>query len=249
VTDQHTIAIILVVVSAAVLVMPLLDRQLRTSPARSVPGQTRLVTSGRDVRVTIHRSLAIAAGATVVVLGWGEYEHWRSSHRQVNRDRANSPGSEAVLVLGFRNRGDRANAVNRWRARAGVRSQQPGLGPTTLVLCGGTAGASPPEAELMARYLRESVGYRGELQLETESRSTWENIHNAIPLIEKTDRIKIVSNPLHAEKGRIYLTQLRPDLAARLVRANEYRLGEWILAKPLLAVIGRRDLYRVGRGL
>jgi uncharacterized SAM-binding protein YcdF (DUF218 family) len=191
------------------------------------------------------RPLLIVAGTVVGAMAWGEYEHWRSSYRRVNAANADTPGSEAVVVLGFRNRGDRANAVNRWRAQAGLRSRQPHLGPSRLVLCGGPSGGSAAESELMAHYLRESLAYRGELQLETESRSTWENIENAIPFIEGADRIKIVSHALHAEKGRSYLAQLRPDLAAKLVRGREYRLGEWVLAKPLLAVIGRRSLRRI----
>jgi len=187
----------------------------------------------------------IAAGAALVVLAWGECEHWRSSHRRVDAHRAETPGSEAVVVLGFRNRGDRANAVNRWRVRAGVRSQQPHLGPTRLVLCGGPSGGSVSESELMADYLKGSLAYRGAVQQEVESRSTWENIQNAIPLIEDADRIKIISHALHAEKGRAYLAQCRPDLAAKLVRGDEYRLGEWVFAKPLLAVIGRHNLRRI----
>jgi hypothetical protein len=76
----------------------------------------------------------VAAGTAAAALGWGEYEHRRLSHRRVNADAAETPGSEAVVVLGFRNRGDHANAVNRWRARAGLRSQQLHLGPSRLVL-------------------------------------------------------------------------------------------------------------------
>jgi uncharacterized SAM-binding protein YcdF (DUF218 family) len=129
------------------------------------------------------------------------------------------PG-EAVVVLGFRNRGGRANLLNRWRVRLGLRARQPGLGPSRLVLCGGAVGGDISEAELMARYAREKCGYTGELSLETTSRSTWENIENAIPLIEDADRIKIVSNFWHAAKGRRYLTQLRPDLAPRLITAR-----------------------------
>jgi hypothetical protein len=88
-----------------------------------------------------------------------------------------------------------------------------------------------PEAEVMARYARES-GYTGELVTETGSRSTWENIENAIPLIEDADRIKIVSNAWHAAKGRHYLWQLRPDLAERLVPVRGRRPGALAGARP-----------------
>ena len=131
--------------------------------------------------------------------------------------------SEAVVVLGFRNRGRRANVVNRWRVRLGLRARQPELGPSRLVLCGGAVASVVPEADLMARYAREELGYTGPLVTETQSRSTWENIHNAIPLIEAADHIKIVSNFWHTPKARRYLKQLRPDLAARLITARSRR--------------------------
>ncbi|GAB3353875.1 YdcF family protein [Amycolatopsis echigonensis] len=180
----------------------------------------------------------------VLLFGWAEWEHWRSSRRAMGGRPGTSGTGEAVVVLGYRNRGSRANFVNRWRVRAAVRSQAPG--PSRLVLCGGAVGGPETEAELMARYAREH-GYQGPLTLETESRSTWENVLGAVPLIEDADRIKIVSNPLHAEKARHYLRRHRPDLAERLVPANEYRFGEWLATKPVLTVLGKRNLRRLRR--
>jgi uncharacterized SAM-binding protein YcdF (DUF218 family) len=185
--------------------------------------------------------------AVAAVLGWGEYVHWRASRRRVNRYAAAIPGTEAVVVLGFRNRGERANTLNRWRVRAGLRSQAPRLGASRLVLCGGNPGGPVSEAEVMARYAVDHRGYQGELLLETESRTTRENIYNAIPLIEDADRIKIVSNSLHAEKARGYLAERRPDLAVKLVPAKDYRFGELIVLKPLLAIKGPRRLRRLIR--
>ncbi|WP_409463011.1 YdcF family protein [Amycolatopsis sp. GA6-003] len=180
----------------------------------------------------------------VALAGWAEWEHWRSSRRGMGSRPGTSGTGEAVVVLGYRNRGSRANFVNRWRVRAAVRSQAPG--PSRLVLCGGAVGGPEPEAALMARYAR-SRGYRGSLVLETESRSTWENVLHAAPLIEDADRIKIVSDPLHAEKARLYLRKHRPDLAERLVPARDYRFGEWTAVKPVLAVLGKRSLRRLRR--
>ncbi|WP_280399899.1 YdcF family protein [Nocardia carnea] len=177
-------------------------------------------------------AVTVAIGAVIVL--WGEYENWRASHELVGG--AEGP-SEVVVVLGFRNRAASANALNRWRVRAGLRSLDSGAAGSRIAFSGGAVGGSVAEAELMASYAR-SVGYSGPLDVETESRSTWENVENAIPLIEEADRIKIVSNPLHAAKARRYLAQQRPDLALRLVRGAEYRFGEWMPLKPLFAAIG-----------
>jgi uncharacterized SAM-binding protein YcdF (DUF218 family) len=187
------------------------------------------------------RLLAVPVATALVlgVLAWGEFEHWRSAKRGLGRGPGRSGSGEAIVVLGFRNPGHRANLINRWRVRAALRSRQPGLGPSRLVLSGGAAAGDVPEAELMAVYARDERGYPGVLITEPRSFSTWENVENAIPFIEDADRIKIVSNSLHAEQARHYLRQLRPDLAERLVPAADYRFGELILVKPLLAVLGR----------
>jgi uncharacterized SAM-binding protein YcdF (DUF218 family) len=186
--------------------------------------------------------VVIVFAVVIAVLLWGEFGHWRSSRRRMGTRPGESGTGEAILVLGYRNRGTRANAMNRWRVRAGLRSCAPWPGPSRLVLCGGAVGGRVAEAELMACYARESCGYAGELITEAHSQSTWENVQNAIPMIEHADRIKIVSNSLHAEKARLYLWQHRPDLAERLVPARDYRFGEMILIKPVMAAIGLRNI-------
>ncbi|MCR3718355.1 MULTISPECIES: YdcF family protein [Prauserella salsuginis group] len=179
-----------------------------------------------------------AAAAVIAVLVWGEVEHWRSSRRWLGTSRRGD-GPDVVVVLGYRNRGVRANAVNRWRVRAGLRSRTRGA---RLILTGGAVAGPVPEATVMAAYARGVRGYDGPLLTETASRTTWENVVNVAPLLEDAGTIAVVSHALHAEKARVCLWRNRPDLAVRLVRGREYRLGEWVLAKPALAVAGRLRL-------
>ena len=175
--------------------------------------------------------LAGMAGATLL---WGELVHWRAS-RALTHSAAG--GTEAVVVLGFRNRArERVNMINRWRVRAGLRSIDPRARSSRLVLCGAAChrdGLS--EAAMMARYARKERGFTGDLLIEQESRSTWQNVANAIPLIEDTDRIKVVPHSVHGGRARLYLQHQRPDLASRMVRAADYRPGEWVLLKPFFA--------------
>lgn len=166
--------------------------------------------------------------AYTAAAAWAECVHWRSSHRLLGS--APAEGPEAVVVLGYGNRGDRANVVNRYRVRAGIRSRDRSA-DSVVIMCGGTVEGAIPEAEIMQRYAREELGFTGRILLEPESRSTQENIDNVIGLIENAGTIKIVSNSPHAEVARAYLWQLRPDLAERLVRADEHRLGEIIPMK------------------
>lgn len=143
---------------------------------------------------------------------------------------------EAVVVLGYRNRGERANLVNRFRVRAGIRSIDPDAAESILILCGGAVGSTIPEAVLMERYARDELHHTGRIALDTTSCSTWENIAHAIPRIEHATAIKIVSNAPHARLGRQILWQQRPDLAQRLVRGAEHGFGESPALKVLAAL-------------
>lgn len=188
---------------------------------------------------------AVAAGIGLGVLGWAEYVSWRASYRALGTG-TTAEGVEAVVVLGYRDRGRRANFVNRFRVRSGLRSLSPDPRESVLVLCGGSVGGDIPEAELMARYARER-GYAGRILLDATSGTTQQNIENAIALIEHAGAIKIVSNSPHAAVAREHLWHLRPDLAARLVRGTDYRFGEAPLLKVASAVIAARYQARARR--
>ena len=204
---------------------------------------------------------ALAAVSASAIAAWlsAELVDARASHRGLGTSRApaarhesrhglrHSPGAphpetgrhetghtDAVVVLGYRNRGEHANFVNRFRVRAGIRSLDPAAARSVLVLCGGAVGGPTPEATIMQRCARDVLGFRGDIVVDTDSRSTWQNIANAIPHIEHADTIKIVSNAPHAEMGRDILWRQRPDLAARVVRGAEHRFGE----APLLKILG-----------
>ncbi|MCC9738654.1 YdcF family protein [Streptomyces sp. MNU89] len=177
--------------------------------------------------------LAIAGAAT---LAWGEWLNWRWSRALVGNG---GGGAEAVVVLGYRNPQAGANVINRWRVRAGIRSITAGRARgTRLIFSGGATSGGAAEAQVMADYATSVLGFDGTVLLEDRSGTTWENVTNVIPLLEDVGRIKIASQPAHALKARAYLRRQRPDLAERLVRADDYRPGEWIVVKPLLALYG-----------
>ncbi|MGW2028496.1 YdcF family protein [Streptomyces decoyicus] len=177
--------------------------------------------------------LAMAGAAA---LAWGEWLNWSWSRSLVG----NSGGAtEAVVVLGYRNPQATANLINRWRVRAGIRSIAADRARgTRVIFSGGATSGGAAEARLMSDYATSVLGFEGTVLLEDRSATTWENITNVIPLLEDVDRIKIASQPAHALKARAYLRRQRPDLAERLVRADDYRPGEWMAAKPLLALYG-----------
>ncbi|GAA3939271.1 hypothetical protein GCM10023085_20930 [Actinomadura viridis] len=177
--------------------------------------------------------MALAAAAA---LAWGEWLNWRWSRTLVGDS---GGAAEAVVVLGYRNPQATANLINRWRVRAGIRSiAADSTQAARVIFSGGATGSGAAEARLMADYARSVLAFDGTVLLEDRSGTTWENITNVIPLLEDIDRIKIASQPAHALKARAYLRRQRPDLAERLVRADDYRPGEWMIVKPLLALYG-----------
>lgn len=182
------------------------------------------------------RAWTVPAATGVTLLAWSEWLNWRWSRSLVNADRH---GSKAVIVLGYRNPSESINLINRWRVRAGLRSAGTDAGPDTVVIfSGGPVGNDIAEARLMADHALSALHFKGRVLVEDRSRTTWENITHVAPLLEDAQRIAIVSQPAHALKARAYLRRQRPDLADRLVRADDYRLGEWTLLKPLLAAYG-----------
>jgi uncharacterized SAM-binding protein YcdF (DUF218 family) len=190
----------------------------------------------------VRRGLALAAATGVAILAWGEWINARWSRCLIGVD---GPGREIIVVLGFRNPQAEANFINRWRVRAALRSADRAATSSCLVFSGGAVASARSEARVMAQYAVETCGYSGALLFEEESLTTWENITNVIPMLEDADRIKLVSQPAHGLKARVYLRRQRPDLAAKLAPAADYRPGEWLFLKPILAARGLRSLRTI----
>jgi uncharacterized SAM-binding protein YcdF (DUF218 family) len=186
---------------------------------------------------------ATAAAASLVfvtsIVVAAEWLHWRASTPR-HGSTMSEPGKEAILVLGCRNRGSRANYLNRYRVRVALRSISTHATKTVLIFCGGGLGSDVPEADLLLQYAR-NLGYGGTYLLDRESKTTWENIRNTVHLLHGFDTVKIASNSLHAERARSYLWSQSPQLARRLMRARDYRFGEIPVIKVVAAFRRVRD--------
>ena len=74
--------------------------------------------------------------------------------------------------------------------------------------------------------LAMNAGGRSRLVLEESARSTWENVAFTADLVAACSQVAYASSPVHAVRARRYLAQQHPELAERLVRADDYRLLE-----------------------
>src|SRR5690348_16274235 len=108
----------------------------------------------------LRRILVLAGVLLIGAFAGAEAVHARAAGRRLG-DRDIAPGGvEAVVVLGYRNRGRRANPVNRYRVRAGLRSFDERAAERVLVVCGGAVAGETAEARIMADLARER-GYAG----------------------------------------------------------------------------------------
>jgi uncharacterized SAM-binding protein YcdF (DUF218 family) len=88
----------------------------------------------------------------------------------------------------------------------------------------------------MAAYAAGLCVPADRIRLEMTSRSTWENLFFALPIVESCDSIAIASDPMHAARARRYALQQRSDLRDRIVFADNYRFMErWWLKVPTAA--------------
>lgn len=174
----------------------------------------------------------VAAGAVAAGLAAVELLHRAASRTGFPRRPVPAPGGpDVVLVLGCPSRADGSlHPLQRWRVDIAVRSRASAR--TRLVVSGGGPAGRASEAAVMGRYAQARGVPRECVVLEARSTSTWENVVLSIPLLEGARTIAVASSPTHGARARRYLRQQRPDLAARLVPADDFRLGE----RPVLKV-------------
>jgi len=131
---------------------------------------------------------------------------------------------DVVLVLGCPSRRDGSvHPMQRWRTEIAARTSDRAV----LVFSGYAGTGARSEAAVMAGYAQDVLGVAPQrIRLEESARTTWENVELSLGELGGGGRVAIASSPVHALRARRYLVQQRPDLAARLVPAADYRFGE-----------------------
>jgi uncharacterized SAM-binding protein YcdF (DUF218 family) len=109
----------------------------------------------------------------------------------------------------------------------------------TMIFCGGvTRAGARSEAATMAEYAVRKGLPVSAVVLEDRSQSTWQNVEYMRSLAGPGP-VVIASNTFHARKARAYAWRQDHALAERLQGGSDYRFGELLLLKPLLALFGK----------
>lgn len=141
-------------------------------------------------------TVVLAVAFLTVTIGVAEVFRWRASRRRIGTGAEVATGPEAIVVLGYRTpRSGQLHPLQRWRVEIAVRSMDPGRA-TTLVFTGAGRPGGPSDAEVMAAYARDRLGVPDDrIVLETEARSTAQNLEYTAPIIATATRITIASDP------------------------------------------------------
>lgn len=154
-----------------------------------------------------------------------------------------------VLALGYPGRRDgRPGAVQRYRMRRAVEAYQRFV-CEKIVVSGGAVRGGRAEADAMAELAESADVPRERIVRERQARSTWENVSFALALAPSAESWIVVSDAVHARRGRRYLCRQAPELCPRTYIYSPYRpLEAWWMKAGGLLLEGRawlrdRQLY------
>ena len=156
-----------------------------------------------------------------------EVMHSRAAPRRVPESARTS-----VVVLGYPSLpGGRPHPVQRWRVKLAKKTIDR-HGAHRVVLSGGPTRSGPTEASVMAT-LAAAVGIDPTITiLESESINTWTNVKFSSTLVEDSEVVVLVSDPVHAAWARRYWLRQRPSDADRVFVTPCAGLGSWWMKVP-----------------
>jgi len=157
------------------------------------------------------------------VLGYG-FAAWRVAQFG---NKSSDESADAAVVLGAAAWGDQPSPVYRERLNEALILYQTGR-VRRIIFTGGTPKPGyPTEAEVGQKFaLAHGIPAKAIL-LDTESRSTWQNLTNAKKLVTaaKLDTVLVVSDPLHMRRAMRMATDI--GLHAKPAPTTSSRFQSW----------------------
>jgi uncharacterized SAM-binding protein YcdF (DUF218 family) len=138
-----------------------------------------------------------------------------------------------VVVLGYpATRDGRVHAITRGRVETAVELARR-HDAELVVMTGGPTRGGIVEADVMLELAKRLGIPADRLVAERRSRSTWENVRQSAPLVRHCDVVLLVSEPLHAHRGRRYWLRQFPADDGRVFAVVDRRPFErWWLLTP-----------------
>jgi hypothetical protein len=151
-----------------------------------------------------------------LLAGLVEAAYWAAAPKPDSGDSGNC----AVLVLGYPTEADGSpHPVQRFRVETGVKVMRE-HSCSALVISGAAVANGHVEADAMAAIARSLGVADGETIREPLARTTWENIGCSAPSLRTGGRVFIVSDALHAQRGKRYACRQDASLCSSAVAAG-----------------------------
>jgi uncharacterized SAM-binding protein YcdF (DUF218 family) len=136
------------------------------------------------------------------------------------------PGpADVAVVLGAAVSRGRATPVFEERIRHGINLVKQGVVKKVLFTGGVGSGDRVAEAEVGRRVALDEGLSSSQVLTETRSRTTWENLAWAVPILKENDltRVLIVSDPLHMKRALAMARDLGLDAHSSPTPTSRYR--------------------------
>lgn len=157
-----------------------------------------------------------------------EFAYWAGSRLCAAPRRE---GSCKVLVLGYpAGRDGQPRAMQSHRVTTAAATMER-ADCERMILSGGNPHSNTVESDVMEGLAQQAGVPQQKISLERRARNTWENIGYSLPFLEGVETIYIVSDSIHAHRGRRYLCRQRPDLCDRALAVARYRFAEMFFLK------------------
>ena len=156
------------------------------------------------------------------------------------------PDGDVALVLGAAVWGDRPSPVFQARIDHAIGLYRDGH-VRQLVFSGGSRSDSVASESLVAQRYATHLGVPGEdIRLEGRSRTTTQNLACSLPLVRDTERVVLVSDPLHLWRARWIAKDLGLEVELAPAPGTRYR-SRSARARFLVREVGLSVAYAAER--
>ncbi len=180
---------------------------------------------GKSIRRIWRRVPGVVRLLLGILLALGAWVLWVALSITATSFTSDPGPADAAVVLGAAVSRGRATPVFEERIRHGINLVKQGVVKKVLFTGGVGSGDRVAEAEVGRRYALDAGLRSADILTETRSRTTWENLAWAAPILRENDlsRVLIVSDPLHMKRAMAMARDLGLDARSSPTPTSRYR--------------------------